>query len=175
MLVTMGSTNVQDAKERPTSDGWRQLHKTEASMQGGKIACESSAALRVNVGWRSTTVFGNVAAEESISSTLKCFRFVYDGITADGKPAVGAVELPEDFWKLDTVKIRSDNAKARLLLMRFAGTDDDDLKELQLTVPISNHKESKQSKALVDSIMVYGTHYVSNKEICVGKKTLGCD
>jgi hypothetical protein len=159
------------SKPEPTTDGWRNLQKIEAHMKGGSIVCKSSCALRIKGPCnKSTTVFGCVTIQETISSSPKLFRIVYDGITADGKHVSGNVELPNDFWKLDAVKVKSRNAKARLLLMRFF---DEKVCELQLTIPILSHEDSKRSKAVIESLLVYGAHYVNNKDICVGKKALG--
>jgi hypothetical protein len=161
---------IQDATKHNTTDGWKQLHKAEVSMKGGRIVCKSSAALRIDRHYRSTTVFSNAAVKESTSCDPKLFCLMYDGTTADGERATGIVALLEDFWKVDSVKVRSANAKARLLLMRFS---EGDVEESQLTIPISNHSDSKQSKALVNSLLIYGTHYINNKEISVGKQALG--
>lgn len=87
-----------------------------------------------------------------------------------GKLVRGTVEFPEDFWELDTVKARSNNARARLLLMRFSHGDKE---ELQLTLPIFSHKDSRQTKAVVDSILVYGCHFINNKNIRRGKEASG--
>jgi hypothetical protein len=148
---------------------WKLLHKVEASMNGGKIICKSSAALRiVDSLCETTTVFGTVAVEAWTGSP-KLFRIIYDGTTSMGKPANGAIQLPGDWWRIRTVKVKSDNAKARLLLMNF---QEGDYIELQLTLPIFNHQDSKRTQALVESIIVYGAHFITNKEVKVGKTAI---
>jgi hypothetical protein len=151
---------------------WKQIQKVEATKNGrGNVECSSSAALRIESPEESTTVFGSIAVEESVATgSVKLFRLAYDGSTMDGEPVCGTVEFPKDHWELDTVKARSENARARLLLLRFVHGD---IKEVQLTLPIFNHQDSKKTKAVVDSILIYGTHFINNKSIRIGKETLG--
>ena len=77
--------------------------------------------------------------------------------------------LPEDHWRLRSLKGKSCNARARLLLMHFAYGD---AITLQLTLPITCHKDSKATKAVVDSLLVYGAHHINHKEVRIGKQTL---
>jgi hypothetical protein len=158
--------------ERNFAVRWKPLHRVEASLnRRGKVACSHLAALRVDELFGTKTVFGTVAIEESATSP-KLFRIVYDGITHDGKADRGSVELPPDDWRIDTIKAKTSSVRARLLLLRFVTGD---FSEIQLTLPINNHIDSKRTKAIVDSLVVYGAHHISNKLVRVGKQTLVAD
>jgi hypothetical protein len=148
---------------------WKLLQKVEASMHGGKIDCQSSAVFWICplVGDQ-ITVYGTVAVEEWTGSP-KRFRVAYNGTTKGGKPCHGVADLPDDHWRINTLKAKSYNAKARLLLMRFSNGG---IHEMQLTFPIESHKDSKHSKAVVKSIVVYGSHFISHKTIRVGKQAM---
>jgi hypothetical protein len=142
------------------------MHKVEASMRGGHISCRSSAALRFVQNFEETTVYGNVSVEEW-TGCPKRFRIVYDGTNHQGNPVNGILELPADEWILRTVKAKSYNAKARLLLIQFANGP---CMEIQLTLPIFSHQDSKRTKAVVDSLYVYGAHHIKHNGVYYGKR-----
>jgi hypothetical protein len=147
---------------------WKQLSKSEACMHGGKIDCQYSAALRIcRVHGDETTVYGSVAVEEWTGSP-KRFRVAYNG-TTKGKPCSGVVDLPDDGWIINALKAQSYSAKARVLLMRFGHGE---VREMQLTFPITSHADSKHTKAIVESLVLYGSHFVNNKIIRLGKAAL---
>jgi hypothetical protein len=165
-------SRAKDKDHAPKRPTWKQLNKVEASVNGrGKIVCKSSAALRIECLFSSITVFGSVSIEEW-TGTPKVFRIVYSGTTMHGQAESGSVELPKNDWLLDSVKAKSCNAKARLLLMRFAHGD---ITEVQLTIPIFSHKDSKESKVIVDALLVYGAHHIKRKTVRVGKEAMTND
>jgi hypothetical protein len=83
----------------------------------------------------------------------------------------GTIDLLADEWRLNTVKVKSKFSKARLLLMRFPWGPTS-AREMQLTLPIVNLRDSKATKAVVEALTCYGAHYVNNKVIRVGRDAL---
>ena len=166
MSRSLASSIMKIADDTPH---WKQMHKVEATLNGqGKVTCKYSAALRIEALFESKVVFGTVAIEEWTGCPKK-FRILYDGVTRDGAAACNSVELPDDNWRILTIKAKIFNVKARLLVMKFFTGD---VMEIQLTLPINSHKDSKVTKAVVDSLVIYGAHHIKRKTILVGKEAL---
>lgn len=138
---------------------WKMLQKVEATKNSrGTIAVKLSAAIRIEESYESTTIFGTVLVEEW-TGQQKQFRIRYDGINNRGDPHAGTLLLPATNWILNTVKAISDNARARLLLMQFP-VQVDNVSEIQITLPIANHSDSKVSKVFVESFTLYAKHHI---------------
>ena len=150
---------------------WKDVGKTEAFKDGrGRIIAKSSAALRILKDGEDVVVYGTFTVQED-QRTPGRFRFAYHGITANKTPMHGAINLPTDGWVVDTLKAKKSNAKARLLLMRFPDPEDG-VSLLQLTLPIKNHVDSKQTKVFVEAITVYAAHHIIDKVVRVGKEAM---
>ena len=133
---------------------WRDVSKVVAPEQAdGTIVASSSAALRVD----DQSVYGNITFQESMRGQ-KQFRFVYDGFNFGGTRVSGTVDLPLSDWVVETKKVMSANARARLIWMKFAACEK--FSVIQVTIPIKNHSDSKRSKAFVEAITIYACHHI---------------
>ena len=134
--------------------------KTVTTITGVRAEARAESSLRVYRRDGSQAHIKGVVALERWSGTPTSYRVAYEGfeVVGDGTivDIVGTVPpLPSrSTWTINSRKVQSDNAKARVMQLVFMDEDESSIKSIQLTAPFGDdNTNNKKAKLLFEAIM----------------------